>query len=406
MLKRRRSESESDSSDSFDEDADEYGDESMNQKISNVSGIVAPEVYQQKKKRRRLADKGTSTANAVGPKKVAFADEVQQKSAEATTASTTAPSNVGTRITLPRISDMVNTSIKAKQNGAISSPKPLINSKEDLEHDRSLDEKRVEKLLTAFDTDEEIAERALEKAKQEEISKLAAQKTVSQETSKTLEASAKPSFSFGTTEAVSTGSETKSETAPSVSFSFGALGESSAPKPTISSGETSVTKVVEASNPTSVAVTTASNAITTTTSATAQPQPSLNFAFGAAKEAPKTSGSSVVPETEKPNETTSSGFKIPEEPAKPSVAKTLDFSFGATSTASESIKPTTSTPATTAPSLPSTFSFGASAPTPTTESSSSSTFTFGAASKPAAAAAATEGSKIAPASSGFAFGAP
>ena len=64
MLKRRRSESsESDSSDSFDEDADEYGDESMNQKISNVSGIVAPEVYQQKKKRRRLADKGTSTAN-------------------------------------------------------------------------------------------------------------------------------------------------------------------------------------------------------------------------------------------------------------------------------------------------------------------------------------------------------
>ena len=35
----------------------------MNQKISNVSGIVAPEVYQQKKKRRRLADKGTSTAN-------------------------------------------------------------------------------------------------------------------------------------------------------------------------------------------------------------------------------------------------------------------------------------------------------------------------------------------------------
>ena len=134
---------------------------------------------------------------AVGPKKVAFADEVQQKSAEASTASTTTPSNVGTRITLPRISDMVNTSIKAKQNGAISSPKPLINSKEDLEHDRSLDEKRVEKLLTAFDTDEEIAERALEKAKQEEISKLAAQKTVSQETSKTLEASAKPSFSFG-----------------------------------------------------------------------------------------------------------------------------------------------------------------------------------------------------------------
>ena len=65
MLKRRRSESsESDSRDSFDEDADEYGDESMNQKISNVSGIVAPEVYQQKKKKRRkLADKGTSTTN-------------------------------------------------------------------------------------------------------------------------------------------------------------------------------------------------------------------------------------------------------------------------------------------------------------------------------------------------------
>ena len=73
---------------------------------------------------------------------------------------------------------------------------------------------------------------------------------------------------------------------------------------------------------------TASNAITTTTSATAQPQPSLNFAFGAAKEAQKTSGSSV-PETEKSSETTASGFKVPEEPAKPSVAKTLDFSFGA-----------------------------------------------------------------------------
>jgi hypothetical protein len=51
------------------------------------------------------------------------------------------------------------------------------------------------------------------------------------------------------------------------------------------------------------------------------------------KEAPKTSGSSV-PETEKPSETTASGFKAPEEPPKPSVAKTLDFSFGATSTAS------------------------------------------------------------------------
>ena len=78
---------------------------------------------------------------------------------------------------------------------------------------------------------------------------------------------------------------------------------------------------------------TASNAITTTTSATAQPPPSLNFAFGVVKEAPKTSGISV-PETEKPSETTASGFKAPEEPANPSVAKTLDFSFGAASTVS------------------------------------------------------------------------
>ena len=144
MLKRRRSESsDSDSSDSFDEDADEYGDESMNQKISNVSGIVAPEVYQQKKKkRRRLADKGTSTTNNVGPKKVVFADEVQQqKSTETPTSATPTPSN-GTRLTLPRISDIVNTSIKTKQKShsetsLVSSPtKPLISSKEELEHDR------------------------------------------------------------------------------------------------------------------------------------------------------------------------------------------------------------------------------------------------------------------------------
>ena len=45
MLKRPRPDSSSDSSDSFDEDTDEYGDESTNKKIHNVSGIVAPEVY-------------------------------------------------------------------------------------------------------------------------------------------------------------------------------------------------------------------------------------------------------------------------------------------------------------------------------------------------------------------------
>ena len=65
-----------------------------------------------------------------------FADEVQQKSGETSTASTTATSSVGTRITLPRISEIVNTSIKSKQkpqNVAVSSPpKPLIASKEDL----------------------------------------------------------------------------------------------------------------------------------------------------------------------------------------------------------------------------------------------------------------------------------
>ena len=66
-----------------------------------------------------------------------------------------------------------------------------------LEHDRSLDEKRVEKLLTAFDTEEEIAERAKEKAKQEEISKLAEQNKNSKETSEATQAPAKSSFSFG-----------------------------------------------------------------------------------------------------------------------------------------------------------------------------------------------------------------
>ena len=57
MLKRRRPDTSESDSDSFDEDAEEYGDESMNQKISNVSGIVAPQVYQQKKKRLSIFHK-------------------------------------------------------------------------------------------------------------------------------------------------------------------------------------------------------------------------------------------------------------------------------------------------------------------------------------------------------------
>ena len=128
-----------------------------------------------------------------------FADEVQQK-LETSCASATTPSSAGTRITLPRISDIVNTSVRTKQTSPdlstlSSPPKPLIASKEELEHDRSLDEKRVEKLLTAFDTEEEIAERAKEKeaaAKQAEIS--TATKNTESETS---QASAKPAFSFG-----------------------------------------------------------------------------------------------------------------------------------------------------------------------------------------------------------------
>ena len=92
MLKRPRPDSSSDSSDSFDEDTDEYGDESTNKKIHNVSGIVAPEVYHQKnkKKRQRLIDKSTSTltpsatkgsssttttTSTTSIKRVAFADE-------------------------------------------------------------------------------------------------------------------------------------------------------------------------------------------------------------------------------------------------------------------------------------------------------------------------------------------
>ena len=127
-----------------------------------------------------------------------FADEVQQK-LETSCASATTPSSAGTRITLPRISDIVNTSVRTKQTSPdlstlSSPPKPLIASKEELEHDRSLDEKRVEKLLTAFDTEEEIAERAKEKeaAKQAEISKVT-EKTETE----TSQASAKPAFSFG-----------------------------------------------------------------------------------------------------------------------------------------------------------------------------------------------------------------
>ena len=100
-------------------------------------GIVAPEVYQQKKKRRKVLDKGTST----GPvKKVAFALDETDKSTQ--------------KIIVPKISDIVNSVVKEPKEKEDNST-VLINSPEKLEHDRSLDEKRVEKLLSAFDDDDD-----------------------------------------------------------------------------------------------------------------------------------------------------------------------------------------------------------------------------------------------------------
>ena len=55
----------------------------------------------------------------------------------------------------------------------------------------------MEKLLSAFDTEEEIAERAKEKAEQEELSKITEKKTESIESKETSKSSTKPSISFG-----------------------------------------------------------------------------------------------------------------------------------------------------------------------------------------------------------------
>ena len=110
-------------------------------------GIVAPEVYQQKKKRRKVLDKGTST----GPvKKVAFALDETDKSTQ--------------KIIVPKISDIVNSVVKEPKEKEDNST-VLINSPEKLEHDRSLDEKRVEKLLSAFDDDDENSDKKNEKPK-------------------------------------------------------------------------------------------------------------------------------------------------------------------------------------------------------------------------------------------------
>ena len=98
-------------------------------------GIVAPEVYQQKKKRRKVLDKGTST----GPvKKVAFALDETDKSTQ--------------KIIVPKISDIVNSVVKEPKEKEDNST-VLINSPEKLEHDRSLDEKQVEKLLSVKKND-------------------------------------------------------------------------------------------------------------------------------------------------------------------------------------------------------------------------------------------------------------
>ena len=181
-------------------------------------GIVAPEVYQQKKKRRKVLDKGTST----GPvKKVAFALDEADK---------TTPKTI-----VPKIADIVNSVVKEPKPKE-DTTKVLINSPEKLEHDRSLDEKRVEKLLSAFDDDDDEAEKTDQK---------------------------KVTFTFGSS--VMTSSSTTS-----TSVAGTTTAEASTPTSTFTFGSSSVVSPDKSSSLTT-------STTTTSVTTTASPKPSLNF---------------------------------------------------------------------------------------------------------------------------------
>ena len=181
-------------------------------------GIVAPEVYQQKKKRRKVLDKGTST----GPvKKVAFALDETDKSTQ--------------KIIVPKISDIVNSVVKEPKEKEDNST-VLINSPEKLEHDRSLDEKRVEKLLSAFDDDDED-EKADKKNEKPKVS-----------------------FTFGSS--VMTSSTT--------STSIAGTTTTSPPTSTLTFGSSTAVSPDKSSSLTT-------STTTTSVTTTASPKPSLNF---------------------------------------------------------------------------------------------------------------------------------
>ena len=182
-------------------------------------GIVAPEVYQQKKKRRKVLDKGTST----GPvKKVAFALDETDKSTQ--------------KIIVPKISDIVNSVVKEPKEKEDNST-VLINSPEKLEHDRSLDEKRVEKLLSAFDDDDDDDENADKKNEKPKVS-----------------------FTFGSS--VMTSSTT--------STSIAGTTTTSPPTSTLTFGSSTA---VSPDRSSSLTTSTTTTSVTTT----ASPKPSLNF---------------------------------------------------------------------------------------------------------------------------------
>ena len=183
-------------------------------------GIVAPEVYQQKKKRRKVLDKGTST----GPvKKVAFALDEADKTTQKTI--------------VPKIADIVNSVVKEPKPKE-DTTKVLINSPEKLEHDRSLDEKRVEKLLSAFDDDDDEAE-----------------KTDQKKVTFTFGSSATTSSSTTSTSVAGTTTTAEVVSTPSSTFTFGS------------------SSVVSPDKSSSLTTSTTTTSVTTT----ASPKPSLNF---------------------------------------------------------------------------------------------------------------------------------
>ena len=406
MLKRPRADSSSDS-DSFDENTDEYGDESTNKKIHNVSGIVAPVVYHQKKKRQKLIDKSTSTAAASNNvKRVAFVDDSKNskkddhinKGGEVEVVAGTSR-----KIILPSISDMVNTSITAKTKSPEKSPVPLITNPKHLEHDRSMDEKRVENLLTAFETEEETKQKKHELKDTPKLGETLNSATLEQlkpTTTASVTSSSQMVSSTFTLSLPITTTATVTGGTPKGNFSFGAAATSEVlatekePKaPIASPTSTAVTTKPEQESTASAvskpisfeaeafgfkktAITSPSAAIGKPEVLSTPPKPSVNFSFGTnvavTTTTPTVSVATVTPSisfSNAPDVTKSTGSS--------------GFSFGAVTTSSVSVpstsfsfSSTTGGTTNTATSLPSinsssTFTFGAPATSSVTPSTTS-----------------------------------